>query len=195
MGIVDNIEKNTEIQDKPSFKLVILGDSITKRILPEVIMKCEEDRVCNLSHSGAKVRDIYRQVEDFKAQHNEAKVENIVIHVGTNHLEKEKPSDISRKIGKLLHRVKFEFKEAKVYFSSIVPKYDSSFFDSISHVNFNMMNVCAATNGMYFIFHNDFQFKRGLNESLYWIDKVHPNRKGLSQLALDYIDVLRYQKI
>ena len=133
----DHQNENSAVQENKegeisSFKLVIFGDSITKRIQVETIMKCDDDKICNLSKKGARVRDIYRQIEEFKAQHEQTKIENIVIHVGTNHIQRENPTDISRKICKVLKRVKFAFQDTKVYFSSIIPKYDSSFSNIIS---------------------------------------------------------------
>ena len=39
-------------------------------------MKCNEHEATNFSQSGAKVKDIYRQVERFKTHHKGSKVEN-----------------------------------------------------------------------------------------------------------------------
>ena len=55
--------------------------------------------------------------------------------------------------------------------------------------------LCAETNGIYFINHNSFTFNHKLNESFFWKDKIHINRKGLRQLAFDFIDNVRYQRI
>ena len=60
--------------------------------------KCNEHETTNFSQSGAKVKDICRQVERFKNNNEGSKVENIVIHVGTNHIQSESPRDSSRKI-------------------------------------------------------------------------------------------------
>ena len=71
--------------------MVIIGDSITKLIVLNQIIKCNEHEATNLSQSGAKVKDIYCQVEHFKNTYKESKVENIMIHFGTNHIQRESP--------------------------------------------------------------------------------------------------------
>ena len=80
---------------------------------------------CVVSQSEAKVKKIYRQVERFKNNHKGSKVENIVIHVGTNNIQRECPRDSSRKIHKLLQKVKSDFQNTEVYFSGILPKLES----------------------------------------------------------------------
>ena len=42
------------------------------------------------------------------------------------------------------------------------------------------------------ISHNSFGFNHKLMESLFWKDKIHINRKGLT---FDFIDSIRYQRI
>ena len=101
---------------------------------------------------------MYRQVERFKNNHKGSKVENIMIHVGTNHIQRESPRDNSRKICKLLQKVKSGFQDAAVYFSDILPKLGSVVFESINYINETVFNLCAVNNGMYFISHNSFAF-------------------------------------
>ena len=47
----------------------------------------------------------------------------------------------------------------------------------------------------YFISHNSFVFNHKLNERLFWKDKIHINWRNLRQLAFDFIDNIRYQRI
>ena len=164
-------------------------------IVPYQIIKCNEHEVTNFSQSGAKVKDIYRQVERFKNSHKGSKVENIVIHVGTNQIQRENPRDSSKKICKFLQKVKSDFKDAVVYFSSILPNLGSVIFECINYINETVFNLCATTNGMYFISHNSFEFNHKLNERFFWKDKKHTNRKSLRQLAFDFIDNIRYHRI
>ena len=161
-----------------SFRLVIFGDSITKLIVPHKIIKCNEHEATKFSQSGAKVKDIFCQVERFKSNHKGQKVVNIVIHVGANHIQRENPRDSSRRICKLLQKVKSDFQDAVVYFSGILPKLESVVFESINYINEPVFNLCATTNGKYFISHDTFSFNQKLNESLFWKDKIHTKRKG-----------------
>lgn len=48
---------------------------------------------------------------------------------------------------------------------------------------------------MYSINHNTFAFSSGLNESLLWKDKTHTNRKGRRQLAIEFVNNIRYQGV
>ena len=183
---------NNQNQEKDCFKLVIFGDSIVTRIKPEAIMKCDENRAINLSKRGGKVKDVYKQIEYFKEEYKSTKVENVIVHVGSNHIPRESPKDIVKKLCKLLQRVKAEFSNAKIFFSGILLKFGYDYFDAINFINEEVFNFCE-TIGIYFIFHNKF-CQDGL-KTLFWTDKIHPNSKGLKQLAFDFIDNLRYQKI
>ena len=75
------------------FELVIFGDSITKRIHQSFIARCEKSLALNYSVGGAKVRGVYEQMWTFKENHEQATVTNVIIHVGTNHLPRDHPSD------------------------------------------------------------------------------------------------------
>ena len=63
----------------------------------------------------------------------------------------------------------------------------------INYINETVFNICAETNGIYFISHNSFAFNHKLNEILFWKDKIYTDRKGLKQLAFDFIENIRYQ--
>ena len=107
-----NIDRN---QVEQSFKLV----------LPHQIIKCNGHKVTNVSQSGAKVKDIYRQAEHFKNNHKESKVENIVIQAGKNHIHRESPRDTE---------VKSDFHDTVICFLGILPKRGSVVFDSINYM-------------------------------------------------------------
>ena len=90
---------------------------------------------------------------------------------------------------------KIWFQDGVVYFSGIILNLGSVVFDSINYINEAVFNLCAATNDIYFIKHNSFTFNLKLNESLFWKDKIPADRKGLRQLAFDFIDNIRYQSM
>ena len=108
-------------------------------------MKCNEHEATNFSQSGAKVKDIYRQVESLRNNHKGSKVEKIVLQVGTNHNQREKLRDKSRKICKLPLKGKSDFKDAVVYFLSVLSKRESVVFQNINYINKTVLNLCAAT--------------------------------------------------
>ena len=157
-----------------SFKLVNFGDSVAKLIVRHQIIKQNKHEATNFSQSEAKVKENCRQVERFKINNKESKAENIMMHVGTNRIQRESPRDSSKKIWKILQKVKPDFQNRVV--SVILPNLGSDVLESINYINEAVFNLCAATNGMHFISHNSFTFNLKLNESLFWKDKIHINR-------------------
>ena len=55
---------------------------------------------------------------------------------------------------KTLEKVNFDFQDVIVYFLGALPKLGSVVFESINYINETLFNLCAITNGMYFISHN-----------------------------------------
>ena len=102
------------------FELVVFGDSITKRIDPFFIAKCDKWLALNYSVGGAKVRGVYKQMHTFRENHQEAAITNVIIHVGANYLPRNHPSDITKKISKLLLHATNKFPNASIYFSAIL---------------------------------------------------------------------------
>ena len=87
-------------------------------IVPHQTIKCNEYEATNVSQREANLKDIYRR-RTLKNNLKEWEVENIVTHVGTNHIEKESPRESSRKI---LQKVKSDFQDAAGCFLGILPK-------------------------------------------------------------------------
>ena len=114
------------MQIKPrskKFESVIFGDSITRRIDPSFIARCDKSLAFNYSVGGATVREVYEQMRIFRENHQQAAVTNVIIHIGINHLPREHPGDITTKISKLLLHVTKEFPKTSIYFSAILPKF------------------------------------------------------------------------
>ena len=82
---------------------------ITKLTIPDNIIKCGEDRASNFSFSRAKVKDICNQIKHFNNEHKDSKAEIIKKDVITNHTQRDRPTDISRKVCKLLQKLKSDF--------------------------------------------------------------------------------------
>ena len=122
---------------------------LSRKKMLDYIIKCNVHEATNFSRSMAKAKNIYRQVERFKNNHKGSKVENIVIHVETNHIQKESPKYSSRKMCKLLQKAKSDSRDSAVCFSGILPK---SVFESINYIDETVFNLCAATNDT-FVFH------------------------------------------
>ena len=90
-------------------------------IVPQQTVKCKEYEATNFSQREANVKDIFCR-GTLKNNLKEWKVENVVTHVGTNHIQKESPRENSRKMFKLLQKVKSDFQDAAVCFLGILTK-------------------------------------------------------------------------
>ena len=196
--IHDEDTRANELQRKQprskKFELVIFGDSITKRIDPSFIARCEKSLALNYSVRGARVRGVYEQMRTFRENHQEAAVTNVIIHVGTNHLPRDHPSDITTKISKLLIHATKEFPNTSIYFSAILPKFNNTFFEMINHVNSEIFELCSYYHQLRFIQHQDLGANHEMNNKLFWKDMIHTSNNGLRQLARDFIKHVRFRK-
>ena len=178
-------------KNRENFELLILGDSITKYVIPSVIAKCHESQALNYSIGGSKVRGAYDQIRRFHAEHENANVNTIILHIGTNHLPRDKPEDTARKICKLMNHIRKEFPQTRILYSAILPKFNRSFNSIINYVNNEIFEFCMLDKQMSFIQHNTFAVNHNLNSRLYSKDNLHPNNLGLRQLAKDIIEQVR----
>ena len=159
------------------FELVMFGDSITKRIDPSFIARCDKSLGLNYSVGGAKVRGIYEQMRTFRENHQEDAVTNVIIHVGTNHLLRDHPSGITTKI----------ISKYIDYFSAILPKFSNTFFEMINHVNSEIFELYSYYHQLRFIQHQEFAVNHEMNKELFLKDMIHTSNNGLRQLARDFI--------
>ena len=122
---------------------------------------------------GTKVRGVHEQMRTFRENHQEAAVANVIIHVDTNHLSRDHPSDITTKISKLLLHATKEFPNTSIYFSAIRPKFNKTFFEMINHVNSEIFELCSYYHQLHFIQHHDFAVNHEINKELFWKDMIH----------------------
>ena len=129
-----------------------------------------------------------------RENHQEAFVTNVIIHVGTNYLPRDHPSDITTNISKLLPATK-EFPNTSIYFSAILPKFNNTLFEMINHVNSEIFELCSYYYQLRFIQHQNFAVNHEMNKELFWEDMIHTSNNGLRQLARDSIKHVRFHKI
>ena len=115
---------------------------------------------------------------------------NLVIHLGTNDL-KDDPHDVTLKIIKLLERTKLIFPTTSIYFSSILPKYNTKLFPRINYINGNVYSFCERVQIKYKSHHIFATKDHEINTDLFRKDMLHPSRKGTKQLAKNIISVYR----
>ena len=63
-----------KVKSSKQFKLVIFADNITKSLIPENIVNCSKNKALIYSSGGAKVKGIYDQIKQYKAERTDAQV-------------------------------------------------------------------------------------------------------------------------
>ena len=116
----------------------------------------------------------------------EAVVTNVIIQVGTNHLPRDHPSNITTKISKLLLHATKEFPNTSIYFSTILPKFNNTFFEMINQVNSEIFELRSYYHQLRFIQHQDFPKIHEMNKEIFWKDMIHASNNGLRQSRLNF---------
>ena len=112
--------------DKEELDLIILGDSIVKRIdanavltSPTTRINSPEAKVRVESISGAGIQEIYERAQDLSEQYRTKK---IILHVGANHIPKISPRSLSFSIIRLIEGIQALFPPTDIFYSAILPK-------------------------------------------------------------------------
>ena len=129
-----------------------------------------------------------------RENHQEASVTNVIIHIGTDYLPRDHPSDTTTKISKQLLPATKEFPNTSIYFSAILPKFNNTFFEMINQVNSEIFELRSYYHQLRFIQHKNFAVNHEMNKELFWEDMIHTSNNGLRQLARDFIKHIRFQK-
>ena len=187
------LKENQHKNKDDHINLVIFGDSIVKYIKAHKIAKSEEEKSINYAHSGARIRDIYDQIKKFKTDHPSAVANNVILHVGTNHLSRDEPKDLIAKLSKVLQYLRNLLPNTNIFFSGILPKIGNFLADKIDSINRAVFSFCLQRRNFHFIQHTMFATKDGgVVEELFRNDRVHTNGRGLRQLARNFINAVRY---
>ena len=148
----------------------------------------------NILSSGAKVKDIHEQLSIFQEEHKDSQVKNIIIHVGTNHLPRDKlktKENLKRYVNYwCVYNISFSTKLFSIpeYYQNLEKK---SFGDT-NYINELVFSLCARSQRMHFISQNSFAVNGSLNGSLFWKDRIHTNKRGLQQLVFNFIKYIRH---
>ena len=71
-----------------------------------------------------------------------ASIKSIVIHIGTNHLERDNPMVVTNKVCRLIIHTSKELPNTSTYFSAILPKFGRNFNSMVNYVNNEVFNLC-----------------------------------------------------
>lgn len=154
---------------------VIMGDSIISKVEGWRISS-KSNRVSVKSFAGAKVEDMMHHVRPTLNY----KPDNIVLHVGTNNLKQNSPSEITEKILQLCQLIRMESPNTNLAISELMPRKDSTELDKARQsVNTSLKELCSQ-NKWGFINHPL------LNVHMTNFRGIHPNNKGTAILAQDF---------
>ena len=156
--------------------LVILGDSIGCRIDGKKLSrKCN---VTNLCVGGRRIE----QVCDDISENNLDTATSVIVHVGTNNLNRDSDNSLKTKYKKLCDTIKSNVpKDCEVALSSIVTRKDN-LSNRVDAANTIISDFCELNKWTFIDNHKVEHLCR---------DNLHPNAKGMSYIARNYQDFLR----
>ena len=137
----------TPVLHKPADTTVLFGTSITSRIISSKLAHGTNKKVINISQSGARIRDISQNLENF---YEDAKtlpedIEKIIFSFGTNDIRfRRGVNQYHQPIMDVISKAKKFFPRASIVMQSVLPiKLDRDFTGS-NFRNFNNMlfNIC-----------------------------------------------------
>lgn len=164
----------------PKPNVVIFGDSISKRIEGDLLSR--NANVQNLSVSGRNIRKVCKDIKDNQSAVSNA--DSVIIHVGTNNLQKDSLDAICLQFDELCSLLADNVsKNCEVAISSIVPRTDRRHSKSkLNSVNDYLAELSERHNWTLI----DNSSVKNIQK-----DGIHPNDKGMSYIARNYQDFLR----
>ena len=189
-------------EPKPKTKArisIITGDSLVAELDPIKLGRNNRKIVRNLSKGGALIRDVSNQIDKFYTSVNddEVIVENVFVCVGTNDIRYCKESGVGhlrRHLFGLINKIKLFFPGAKIWFQSLIPLLIQNQWtiSNIESYNSMLYDVCSISKIFYINCFHMFlaRTRRGdllRDERLFIKDNIHPNKSGVSKIALKYL--------
>ncbi len=171
--------KTARPKSTPRPQVVLLGDSISKRIDGQRLLK--KGNVINFSKGGRRIENIKEDI--ISNTSTVSKADSMIIHIGTNNLQRDSIDIFTNKLHELEDTVKCHMnRNCEVAFSSILRRKDR--LDSkVDEVNQLISDMCD---------NNKWTFidNKAVTASLL-SDNVHPDDRGMSFLARNFQDFLR----
>ena len=98
---------------------IIFADSIIKRIEADSICNGRNDSIIYAS-SDAKIKQIHKQLRQFKNEHEDAKQSKQHFYVGTNYFPRDNLDDVIQKISKLVTYLETKPSNTSNYFWAVI---------------------------------------------------------------------------
>ena len=163
------------------------------RNIPENICKYDPQHAVNLSKSGAEVKGIYKQLSLFHEEYKDSQVKRLLyMLVQTIYPGITPKTQLKRYVGYwCVYNISFPTQ----LFS--IPKYYQNLEKNLSatsviSMNQSLFNLCARSQRIHSVSHKFFAVNGSLNESLFWKDRIHTNKRGLPKLAFHLIKGVSY---
>ena len=167
--------------ETPNNTTVIIGDSMIKNVQGWKLGRKAGHRVIVKSFPGASTADMFHYLKPTL----DKKPDQVILHIGTNDLNKSSPAQIADNIVRLSKMIKDEA-QSKVTLSEIITRTDKTPVDDIKILN-EHLNRSSNQNGWGIIRHGNIS-KEHLNKG-----GLHLNEKGVSTLAKNFINFLNQQ--
>ena len=173
-----NNSSTSVISDKKN--IVILGDSMIKHLNGyDMSKKLKNCKVYVKSFSGSKVRCM----KDHMKPSMREKPDHTILHVGTNDLNSDRPSDlIAKSIVGLAIILKSNSQNVSI--SNIIMRNDS-FHEKAMKVNGYLNGLLCIKNNIFLIAHTKTIHSRNINRS-----KLHLNKSGSIILSNNFVKAI-----
>ena len=166
-------KRNTKEPESKPF-VVILGDSITKYVEGDKLSR--KHKVKSTSFSGAVIEDMNDYVKPLLRRNPK----NVILHVGTNNLQSDRPKSIKSKFNKVIQTIREEKPGVRIAISALTTRTDDTNLTSkVNSVNNTLEQYCNANN-------IDFINNNNITSSHLNTGGLHLTRQGTLNLASNF---------
>ncbi|CAB4040800.1 Transposon Ty3-G Gag-Pol poly [Paramuricea clavata] len=160
-------------QDESSKKrsVVLIGDSMIKNIQGWKL-STKDKHVVARTFPGSTVEDMSDYCKPFTRQNPE----KIILHVGTNNVVNDTPTNVATKITNLAKKIKKDLPSTKIAISGLICRKDEKLNNNIKQVNDVLKKSCNSNNWKLISNHN-------IGNDMINGSGVHLNRKGVYTFA------------
>ena len=169
----------SEDRAREDIDVCLIGDSLIRHIDLEKINPNGPNKM--LCKPGGKIGDVRDQLKSVSGDN----VKRLILCTGTNHIPSEKPSEIATQLVNLVRDAKLNLPDTQVFVSAILPKYGKSCANGNNFINRKLFEASKFYN-FDLIFNLQFQVNGFQNDSLYAMDGLHLNKRGVARLAMNF---------
>jgi len=154
---------------------LLLGDSVMKRVSPDLVLPSASRTCQNLGVSGLTLDDLTHWLRNIPSHRG---VRSLTVHIGINTCVHDVITvAMWTELYKLLRKV---FPNAQLFFSSIVPpkSHGTPFFKTVHVSCVHLSEMCKKEKARLIDNADTFITTRGLPKKAMYYDNLHPSRQG-----------------